>query len=139
MSKYKALWEYVQNNESNTFKLTFEEIEQIAGIPIDHSFLKYKKELMEYGWQVGKISMKEMDEERRKVKRLIIILFLACLCAALVCFGIFIYLLNAYRNGELVGDRIVTVSKIVVMTGIFFLILAFGNLLPVFISHKKHG
>ncbi len=80
-----------------------------------------------------------MDEERRKVKRLIIILFLACLCAALVCFGIFIYLLNAYRNGELVGDRIVTVSKIVVMTGIFFLILAFGNLLPVFISHKKHG
>ena len=80
-----------------------------------------------------------MDEERRKVKRLIIILFLACLCAALVCFGIFIYLLNAYRNGKLVGDRIVTVSKIVVMTGIFFLILAFGNLLPVFISHKKHG
>ena len=80
-----------------------------------------------------------MDEERRKVKRLIIILFLACLCAALVCFGIFIYLLNAYRNGKLVGDRIVTVSKIVVMTGIFFLILAFGNLLPVFVSHKKHG
>ena len=59
MSKYKALWEYVRNNESNTFKLTFEEIEQIIGIPIDHSFLKYKKELMEYGWQVGKISMKE--------------------------------------------------------------------------------
>ena len=59
MSKYNALWEHVRNNESNTFKLTFEEIEQIAGIPIDHSFLKYKKELMEYGWQVGKISMKE--------------------------------------------------------------------------------
>ena len=59
MSKYNALWEYVRNNESNTFKLTFEEIEQISGIPIDHSFLKYKKELMEYGWQVGKISMKE--------------------------------------------------------------------------------
>lgn len=59
MSKYNALWEYVRNNESNTFKLTFEEIEQITGIPIDHSFLKYKKELMEYGWQVGKISMKE--------------------------------------------------------------------------------
>ena len=59
MSKYNALWDYVRNNESNTFKLTFEEIEQISGIPIDHSFLKYKKELMEYGWQVGKISMKE--------------------------------------------------------------------------------
>ncbi|MCI8376364.1 MAG: hypothetical protein HFI29_13180 [Lachnospiraceae bacterium] len=59
MSKYNALWEYVRNNESNTFKLTFEEIEQITGIPMDHSFLKYKKELMEYGWQIGKISMKE--------------------------------------------------------------------------------
>ena len=30
----------------------------IAGIPIDHSFLKYKKELKEYGYHVGKLSMK---------------------------------------------------------------------------------
>jgi len=29
--------------------LTFDEISDIAGIAIDHSFLKYKKELMEYG------------------------------------------------------------------------------------------
>lgn len=59
MSKYNTLWEYVQNSKSSSFKLTFDEIENIAGIPIDHSFLKYKKELTEYGWQVGKISMKE--------------------------------------------------------------------------------
>lgn len=59
MSKYNSLWKYVQKNESSSFKLTFEEIQNIAGIPIDHSFLKYKKELTEYGWQVGKISMKE--------------------------------------------------------------------------------
>ncbi len=58
MSKYSALWEYVQSNKSQSFKLTFEEIEKIAGIPIDHSFLKYKKELTKYGYQVGKISMK---------------------------------------------------------------------------------
>ena len=32
---------------------------KIAGVPIDHSFLKYKKELADYGYQVGKISMKE--------------------------------------------------------------------------------
>ena len=57
MSKYSALWEYVQSNKSQSFKLTFEEIEKIAGIPIDHSFLKYKKELTKYGYQVGKISM----------------------------------------------------------------------------------
>lgn len=59
MSKYNALWEYVQNNGDKSFKLTFEEIQGIAGVPIDHSFLKYKKELTKYGYQVGKISMKE--------------------------------------------------------------------------------
>lgn len=59
MSKYDSLWEYVQKNGSGSFKLTFEEIQSIAGIPIDHSFLKYKKELLQYGWHVGKISMKE--------------------------------------------------------------------------------
>lgn len=59
MSKYNSLWEYVQKNGSQSFKLTFEEIKNIAGIPIDHSFLKYKKELTEYGYLVGKISMKE--------------------------------------------------------------------------------
>ncbi len=59
MSKYDALWDHVQKNEKGSFRLSFEEIEKIAGVPIDHSFLKYKKELTEYGWQVGKISMKE--------------------------------------------------------------------------------
>ena len=49
----------MQSNGSPSFKLTFEEIQNIAGIPIDHSFLKYKSELAEYGYQVGKISMKE--------------------------------------------------------------------------------
>lgn len=42
-----------------SFGLTFEEIQHIAGIPIDHSFLRYKKKLAEYGYQVEKISMKE--------------------------------------------------------------------------------
>ena len=59
MSKYNSLWEYVQSNGSQSFKMTFEEIRDIAGIPIDHSFLKYKKELINYGYEVGKISMKE--------------------------------------------------------------------------------
>ncbi len=59
MSKYDALWEYVRKNGKESFYLTFGEIQKIAGTPIDHSFLKYKKELMEYGYQVGKISMKE--------------------------------------------------------------------------------
>ena len=59
MSKYKALWETVSKSDNALLKLSFEEIEKIAGIPLDHSFLQYKKELTEYGWQVKKISMKE--------------------------------------------------------------------------------
>lgn len=58
MSKYDALWEYMQKNGQESLQLTFEEIQEIVGVPIDHSFLKYKKELTEYGYQVGKISMK---------------------------------------------------------------------------------
>ena len=58
MSKYNLLREYIQSSEEKSLALSFLQIEQIAGAPIDHSFLKYKKELGEYGWQVDKISMK---------------------------------------------------------------------------------
>ncbi|MDY4767966.1 MAG: hypothetical protein SO238_06070 [Treponema sp.] len=64
MSKYRKLWEYIKEQSSNTLKLTYEEIETITGVPLDHSFLKYKKELLEYGWQVKKkIHMKEKSVE----------------------------------------------------------------------------
>lgn len=59
MSKYNPLWEYVQKNGDRSLKLTFEEVQNIVGAAIDHSFLNYKKELTEYGYEVGKISMKE--------------------------------------------------------------------------------
>ncbi len=63
MSKYNALWEYVQNSGKESFQLTFEEIHEIAGIPIDHSFLTYKKELAQYGWHLGKISLQTAERE----------------------------------------------------------------------------
>ncbi|MFH1513731.1 MAG: hypothetical protein ABIG45_10290 [Bacillota bacterium] len=59
MSKYDTLWAFVKEDGRPSFQLTFSEIREIAGIPIDHSFLHYKKELQEYGYQVGKISIKE--------------------------------------------------------------------------------
>lgn len=59
MSKYHALWMYIQQQGTQQFTLTFDEIGQIAGIPLDHSFLKYKKELPDHGYAVGKISMKD--------------------------------------------------------------------------------
>jgi hypothetical protein len=59
MSKYEALWKHLMANGSPTLKLTFEEIKTILGFDIDHSFLTYKKEADQFGYQVGKISMKE--------------------------------------------------------------------------------
>ncbi len=59
MSKYDTLWKYIQENGKESFRLSFAEIEKIAGVPIDHSFLTYKKELLNYGYKVEKISMKE--------------------------------------------------------------------------------
>ena len=61
MSKYDPLWKWIQNNGTDKFSLTYAEIEEIAGLTIDHSFLTYKKELTEYGYKVGKISMKEQE------------------------------------------------------------------------------
>jgi len=58
MSKYQALWEYISVSGLDALTLAYDEIERIAGVPIDHSFLKYKKELLEMGWSVKKIHMK---------------------------------------------------------------------------------
>lgn len=41
-------WIFVIVNKADDFKLTFTEIENIAGVPIDHSFLTFKKELLQY-------------------------------------------------------------------------------------------
>ena len=59
MSKYKLLWKYLKDNNKENYKLSYEEIKNIIGFEIDHSFLTYKKEAKEFGYEVGKISMKE--------------------------------------------------------------------------------
>lgn len=63
MSKYDALWKYVaERNEPRTM-LSFDAIKEVNGIEIDHSFLNYKKELIAYGFSVGKISLKNRTVE----------------------------------------------------------------------------
>ncbi len=59
MSKYEPLWQFLKKNKKDNYKLSYEEIKNILGFDIDHSFLTYKKELKEYGYEVGKISIKE--------------------------------------------------------------------------------
>lgn len=58
MRKYHALWEWLAANGSESITLSFDEIAEHAGVPLDHSFLTYKKELLAYGYAVKKISMK---------------------------------------------------------------------------------
>lgn len=65
--KYIKLWKWIEENGTDKFKLTYKEIEEIAGVPIDHSFLKYKKNLIEYGYKVGKISMKLEEVNFEKI------------------------------------------------------------------------
>ena len=68
MSKYEPLWNWIRENGTDRFRLTFEEIEKIAGFPIDHFFLNCKKELLDYGYQVGKISLKGKTVNFEKVQ-----------------------------------------------------------------------
>lgn len=58
MSKYDALWKYIGSRTERQIVLTFDEIAELAGVAVDHSFLMYKKELSEYGYEVEKISLK---------------------------------------------------------------------------------
>ena len=59
MSKYEPLWNWLKENDRDQYKLSYEELKEIIGFELDHSFLTYKKEAKEYGYEVGKISMKE--------------------------------------------------------------------------------
>ena len=68
MSKYDSLWKYIQRSEEDSLDLTFNEIADIAGLPIDHSFLNYKKELFDYGYEVGKISLKNKTVHFTKLR-----------------------------------------------------------------------
>lgn len=56
MSKYEPLWKYLKNNQKEEYILTYDEIKNILGFDIDHSFLKYKKESASYDYIVKKIS-----------------------------------------------------------------------------------
>jgi hypothetical protein len=58
MSKYDPLWKFIQNDNRQSLRLSFQQIHSILGFEIDHSFLTHKKELLSRGHQVTKISMK---------------------------------------------------------------------------------
>ncbi len=60
MSKFSPLWQYIKDNHDQDFQLSFDQIQTIVGLPIDHSFLTYKKELLDYGF---KVDFKKLEDE----------------------------------------------------------------------------
>ena len=71
MSKYDPLWNWIKENGTDSFQLTYAEIERIIGLSLDHSFLTYKKELLEYGFKIEKISMKKKTVTFKKLTDII--------------------------------------------------------------------
>lgn len=57
--KYEKLWQFLKEKNKDSYDLSFTEIKDILGFKIDHSFLTYKKEVLNYGYEVVKISLKE--------------------------------------------------------------------------------
>lgn len=70
MSKYEPLWDWVGKQTAKKLTLTFAEIQQILGFPIEHLFSTYKKELLAYGYRVVKISMKKQTVDFQKTSDL---------------------------------------------------------------------
>ena len=68
MSKFSPLWEYVAGQQGSELLLSFAQVEEICGLPIDHSFLNCKKELLAYSWQVKKISLKQQTVALEKLE-----------------------------------------------------------------------
>ena len=68
MCKYDVLWNYIKDNNEESYTLTFAEVEKLLGFKLDHSFLNYKKELLEYGYEVLNISLKNKTIFIRRIK-----------------------------------------------------------------------
>lgn len=54
LSKYEPLWKFLKENNKDSYKLSYEEMEGILGFSIDHSFLTFKKEAKDFGYEVRK-------------------------------------------------------------------------------------
>lgn len=67
-----------------------------------------------------------------------IVSFVVSLGIALICFAAFGYIFTMSKGTGPVDESVVSVSKIVVLTGVFFLVIAFGYALPNVIKSRKN-
>ena len=74
-----------------------------------------------------------MEKDKKRHIRLLII----SLLFAAIFLGGATYLIITYRGTEAATDTIVSITKILVLAGIFFLVIAFGHIVPAFVTLKK--
>ena len=78
-----------------------------------------------------------MEKEIRKARKKAIISFIICLLLATASIGGCAYLIYFYRGTG--TDGMANVAKILNLTGLFFLIIAFGHILPGIIRGRKNA
>lgn len=78
-----------------------------------------------------------MEKGQNKAKRRLIISCIVSLSISLAFFVGTVYLVTYCRAQEVVDDSMVTVCKILALTGVFFLVVAFGHILPALFSRNS--
>lgn len=78
-----------------------------------------------------------MNQNKNQGGKRAVVSFVVSILMALVCFGVFGLIYMSTKGPTPVDDSIVEISKIVVLVGVFFLVLAFGYSLPMIIRGKK--
>lgn len=79
-----------------------------------------------------------MNDDRKKGKRVVIIFLLICFGIAALCFGIAASMIIKVRQTGISGEHAADIAKIVVFIGIFFLVMAFGYLVPILRSLNRN-
>ncbi len=71
MSKYDILWQKIKeifdSQKVSVLTLTFAEIEILGNVKIDHSLLSCKKDLVLFGVEIQKISLKNKEITFKKL------------------------------------------------------------------------
>lgn len=80
-----------------------------------------------------------MNNGLEKAKKKVIGRLVLCLCIALAFIGICAYLIVTTRGTEAANEDILMISKILALAGAFFLVMAFGHILPTLIKLNKGG
>lgn len=83
--------------------------------------------------------MKNLSSGNKGTGNRAVVSFLVFLVMALICFGIFGFIFSTAKSGGApVDESVVSVSKIFVFSGLFFLVMAFAYALPNVVKSKRN-